>query len=203
MNWYDRIMPTVREIEPLLKESSLSISSLPGVKEIRVWGSYAENYKDKATPIREVDLIVKCYFDSGDLLAIEKGPMGPFSIPASELEEEGFNPQAVKFTKGLLKSCNFNADLWCLSSDEKMLHWGPVADTVDEWKELRKQAETKAEEKTGLCKKNIRKSNEENAKEWIGIYESTLRAFINKGPLGWYQTAFSETDNILESSIKI
>jgi len=196
-------MPTVRELEPMLKESSVKISSLPGVEELLTWGTYAECIRNKETPIREVELLVKCSFDSGDLLAIEKGPMGPFNIPFRDLEEEGFNPKAVKFTKGLLKACEFNVDYWCLSSDKQMLHWGPVADTIDEWRDLRKKAEEEAEAKTGYCRKTLKKASQQEAQEWIQLYENTLRLFIDKGPLGWYQASVEENDDLLKSAIKL
>lgn len=203
MSWYNRIIPTIKEIEPLLEKSSQKIHSLPGVKEIMAWGTYAENIHHKETPIREIELLVKCSFDSGDLLSIEKGPMGPFNIPFNELEEEGFNPQAVKFTKGLVKCCEFNADFWCMSSDNKLLHWGPVSDTIEEWKTVRKNAEDKAEHKTGFSRKNLKNSTQEEAKEWIKIYENTLRLFVNKGPLGWYQASSSNNGSLPEPYIKL
>lgn len=196
-------MPTIKELEPLVMDGSKKISSLPGVNEVIAWGNYAENIKNKNAPIREVELLVKCSFDSGDLLTILKGPMGPFDIPFNELEEEGFNPQAVKFTKGLLKSCEFNADYWCMSSDNKFLHWGPVSDTIEEWKTLRKKAEEEASLKTGFCRKTLKNASQQDSQEWIKIYENTLRLFIDKGPLGWYQSSVSEADNILAPSIKI
>lgn len=203
MGWYNRIMPTVEELEPLLKESAQIISNLPGVEEVRAWGTYAECSHQKKTPIREVDLLIKCSFNSGDMLAIEKGPMGPFSLPYSELEEEGFNIKAINFTKKLLKSCQFNAEFWSLSSDNKLLHWGPVSDTIDEWKEIRKNAEEKAETETGLTIKTIKQATQEQAKEWIQLYENALRVFINKGPIGWYQSYCPENQELLESSIKL
>ena len=188
-------MPTVKELEPLLKYSSQIIRSLPGVEKISVWGSYVENIKNKNTPIREVELFIKCSFNSGDLLAIEKGSMGPFHIPFSELEEEGFNPKAVVFTKGLIKSCNFKTNYWCLSSDKKILHWGHVVDSVEEWKNIRNEAEKQAELKTGCSRGNLKKENKQNIEEWIQSYENTIRLFVDKEPLGWHQVPKEKKDS--------
>jgi hypothetical protein len=203
MGWYSDIMPTVGDLEPLVVASAESIYKLPGVSSVRAWGSYAENAQKKTARIREVEILVKCSFNSGDLLAIEKGPMGPFNIHPNDLEDLGFNPKAVKFTKGLLKSCSFRSDLWTYSSDKKLLHWGPVADTIEEWKEVRKQSEEIAEKRTGFCRKTLKKASEEEAKEWVQSYEESLQSFISEGPLGWYESACSETREIIDSSIEI
>ena len=196
-------MPTVGELEKSVLSSAEKICSLPGASSVKAWGSYAENLSKKSSRVREVELLVTCSFDSGDLLAIEKGPMGPFGIPSDELEELGFNPRAVRFTKGLLKACSFPVDLWSYSSDNKLLHWGPVADTIDEWKAIRKQSEETAEQRTGFCRKTLKKASEEEAKEWIRSYEESLRSFISKGPLGWYESACSETREVIDSAIQI
>jgi hypothetical protein len=203
MGWYSDIMPTVGELQKAVSESAEKIYSLPGTESVNAWGSYADNFSKRTARVREVELLVKCSFDSGDLLAIEKGPMGPFNVPFDELEDLGFNPKAVKFTKGLLRSCSFPVDLWSYSSDNKLLHWGPVAETIDEWKAIRRQSEDIAEQRTGFCRKTLKKASESEAKEWIRSYEESLRSFISTGPLGWYESACSETGEVLDSAIEI
>lgn len=193
-------MPTIKELEPKVLASAEAICLIPGVKSVYSWGNYADCFSKKDTPIREVELLVLSSFNSGDLLAIDRGPMGPFNIAKDELEDLGFNPQAVSFTKHLLKKCEFRTEFWTLSSDKKLLHWGPVSDTIEEWKELRIQAEEKAEEKTGFCRKTLKKADQQKAKEWIQSYEDSLQSFINKGPLGWYESTYSEGNDLYASS---
>jgi len=203
MHWYERAQPTVQFLLEDVKSSIETISSIEGVDSVKVWGSFAENIKKATASVKEVDLVISCNFNSGDLLAIDKGSNGPFDIPFSDLEDEGFNPLAVSLTKKLIKSCStFNPEFWVVSRDQKLLHWGPVYDTIEEWKEVRKSADSKAEEITGIDRSSLHKSSKSDISNWFGIYEETIKEAAIAGPMGWYASS-SECQEMINDSIDL
>jgi hypothetical protein len=203
MKWYQKILPTIQDVEPYVIEVSRSISKIAGVKSVYAWGPYAENIKNKHYHIREIDLIADSKFHSGDLIAIdENDPLSPLSISNEDLQDLGFNPNAVKFTKEIIKLQQSDINLWCKSKDNKLLHWGIVPDTVEEWKELRAQAEEHAENITSVSRKSLKNASANVRKEWKEAYDETIQQFMDGSPIGWYQSSIS-TDDILNEAIKI
>tara|TARA_B100000614_G_scaffold262903_1_gene299923 strand:+ start:92944 stop:93555 length:612 start_codon:yes stop_codon:yes gene_type:complete len=202
MRWYQRALPTIGSVLPSIEKAAAEVAAIDGVNGVFAWGSLAENIADKTSSIKDIDILVTCDFDSGDLLAIEKGPTGPFAIKTSELEEEGFNPLAVAFTKKFVKSAGFRVDYWAISKDDKLLHWGPVTDSVEEFKELRKDAETKVSEKLKLERKNLHKASATQRQNWLDQYTEAIRNCVASGPLGWYMASAS-SEEILCNAIKL
>jgi len=202
MRWYQRALPTVESVLPGVEKAATEIAALNGINEVFAWGSLAENITNKTSSIKDIDILVTCDFDSGDLLAIEKGPTGPFSIKSSELEEEGFNPLAVAFTKQFVKSAGFRVDYWALSRDDKLLHWGPITDSVEEFKELRKDAEEKVSKKLNLERKNLHKASATKRQSWLDQYTEEIRSCVASGPLGWYM-ALASSEEILCNAVKL
>jgi len=202
MRWYQRALPTVGSVLPNVEKAAAEISALNGISGVFAWGSLAENITDKTSSIKDIDILVTCDFDSGDLLAIEKGPAGPFSIKSSELEEEGFNPLAVAFTKRFVRSAGFRVDYWALSKDDKLLHWGPITDSVEEFKELRKDAEEKVSKKLELERKNLHKASAAKRQNWLDQYTESIRSCVASGPLGWYMASAS-SEEILCNAVKL
>jgi len=203
MHWYERAQPTTCKLLPSVKQSISSISAMQGVEKVGLWGSFADNIKKANAPVREVDLLVFCNFNSGDLLAIDKGPSGPFRIRPEELEDEGFNPLAVSFTKKLIcSSKEIPIEYWAMSTDSKLLHWGPVADTVEEWKDIRKEADEKAEKYTGVSKNHLYKASPSKISSWFETYERSIKSAAAIGPMGWYPSS-SDYEEIVDNMIII
>lgn len=195
-------MPTVGDAEPYVQAMAKELASANGVKHVYVWGSFAENIKNTKYNCKDIDLLVVCGFNSGDLLAIDKTPFGAFETPEDELEDQGFNPLAVAFTKRYLKYGQYNIDQWALSSDNNLLHWGPLTDSVEEWKTLRTSAETNAKSITGLSRKQLCKASDDLRQRWRDAYDQTVQDFISGGPIGWYAAENIE-ENILDKAIRL
>jgi hypothetical protein len=202
MKWYERAIPKIGDIQPYLKEAAKNIASLNRVKNVYAWGIVAEKYDDKNFRIKDVDILIECNFDSGDLLAIDNSMQGALKIARNELEDLGFSPEAVDFTKTILKHKIPSIDFWAVSRDKKLLHWGPMTETVEEWKQVRKEAESKAETITGIKKKEIVKASESDRKKWHEAYENHIQEYSNGCPQGWYSSQ-NNVDKIFDKTIKL
>ncbi len=203
MKWYAKILPTIEEMSSTIEEIAKNISSVKGIRGVYAWGPYAEQIDNKNHRIKCIDILADCKFHSGDLLAIDDGdPLGPLSISADDIEASGFDPLAVKFTETCIRSQKPNIDLWALSKDKKLLHWGPIPETVEEWKELRKQAEEYAKEVTATTKKLLSSANIDIRSQWNEAYNSMIREFVNGSPIGWYESN-ADIDKVMAEIRKI
>lgn len=202
MRWYERAMPTIGDSKPYVEQVAKELLEVKGVENVYVWGSFAENIKQPKYNVKDIDLLVTCRFDSGDLLAIDKTPFGAFETPDSELEDQGFDVAAVNFTKKYLKYSQFNIDQWAISKDKKLLHWGQITDSVEEWKDLRISAEENARKKTGLSRKQLRSASEKTRGGWKEAYDKIVQDFISGGPDGWY-AAESLSEEVLQKAIRL
>lgn len=204
MNWYEKLIPNVSDKKEEVSGICENISNIPECEAVYIWGSFAENFKNKTAFVREAEILIKCNFDSGDLLAIDKSSSGPFGIPNEELEDMGFNPKAVSFTRKAIKMVQPYMEIWALSRDNKLLHWGPISDTVEEWKNLRKEAEIHASNELNLNKTALKKANREEVQQWMSEYQCFIRKEIeSRSPVGWYESKFKDIDEVLSSCIKI
>ena len=202
MRWYERSKPTIENALPYIKEAANDIIRIKGVTSVHAFGSFAENINNKKAAIKDIDLLVKCNFNSGDLLAIDKTENGPFNIKTSELEYEGFNPLAVSFTNKYLKFSQYNIDQWAISKDKKVLHWGPISEKISEWKDMRKQAEEEAYSISGISQNRLCKANTSQREKWIESYNNYIFNFISDEPVGWYSSD-SSIENVMDNSIKL
>lgn len=202
MRWYDRAIPKINDVMPYIKSAAKEISSLSKVKNVYAWGSIAENIEDTNYRVKDIDILIECSFDSGDLLAIDNSMTGALKIASDELEDFGFNPIAVKFTKSLLKMKIPSVDFWAISADKKLLHWGPITETIEEWKQVRKESETKTENITGILKKELCKASEQERKKWHEAYENNIREYSEGCPQGWYASQ-NNVDKVFEKAIML
>lgn len=202
MRWYERAMPTIGDAEPYIRQVAKELAETKGVKSVYVWGSFADHIKNSKYNIKDIDLLTVCGFDSEDMLSIDRSPFGAFETAESELEDMGFDPIAVAFTKKYLKYSQYNIDQWSVSKDGKLLHWGPLAESVEEWKDLRKSAETNASAATGFSRKHLGKATEADRRQWKEAYDKTVQDYISGGHIGWY-AADSCTKEILEKAIRL
>jgi hypothetical protein len=159
-------MPTVKELVPVINDICLQIKDIPGVNSVYIWGSYAENLSNPNYVVKDVDVIASTTFNSGDLLAIDNGQYSALRMKLSDLEDEGFDPRTVAFTKRFLAFDQYNVDHWATSSDNKLLHWGAIPDNQDDWRALHEEAERQATKLTGYKRADLRDSSEPKRKEW-------------------------------------
>jgi predicted nucleotidyltransferase len=199
-SWYKRYLPTVSDAKQSLSRLVDSIRGIDGAKDIYVFGSFVDNFDKPNHRIKDIDVIIKTPFHSEDLVAINHKAL---SYSASILEDEGYDPDSVKFSKDLKTIDNtIPIDVWVFSSDKKMLHWGPMISTRQEADELNKEAEEHAAKETGFNLKKIQAVSHIKRKNWYSVYRRYIQAQLGDMPSGWY---VSEEDvfSILEKAIKI
>jgi hypothetical protein len=202
MRWYEKAMPTVKDIASFVDEAAISLRTIKGVKAVHTFGSFAENISNPKFNVKDVDLLVECRFESGDLLAIDCGATSPLYLSRDDLEEEGFDPDCVAFTKKCLDLRKMSFDMWAIAKDQVLLHWGAMPESVEEWKEIRKKAEIDATIATGLKRANLCSASESERKSWKTAYDQTIQNFVNDHPTGWYAST-ADPKQILKQSIKI
>ena len=195
-SWYRKCLPKVSEVKNVLKEIS-ALKDIVGVKNIKIFGSLAQNFNNDSFRVKDIDLLVSTPFHSEDLQAINTDTL---SMKIDKLEEEGFDAQAIKFSKTLVKQDNLPLDLWVISSDKKLLHWGPVFDK-EESKEIDIEAEKFASKQTGFNLNRLSKASDENRKNWYSSYRSYLQKETEDMPTGWYIAENVDIKEIIKNSI--
>jgi hypothetical protein len=126
-----------------------------------------------------------------------------YSGSSNYLENQGYDPLAVFFSKEFVKLSSFNFDRWAISADRKLMHWGPIMVNKEDSDDIKKDAEEYAKKNTGIKKNNIIKSSEKNRKEWRASYYSFLHRYFKDMPTGWYKTENVKIKEILAKAIKI
>lgn len=202
MGWYEKAMPTVKDVTASVKEAADALRSMRGVKGIHAFGSYAENHSNPKFNLKDVDLLVECSFESGDLLAIDSGPCSALNMPREDLEDEGFDPHCVAFTKQCLKMRKTGFDMWAVASDGVILHWGSMPESVEEWREIRRKAESEANRVTQLKRPQLCTASEAERTKWRATYEETMQSLVSDGPLGWYSSTAAPS-SILEKAMRL
>ncbi len=99
-------------------------------------------------------------------------------MASTELKENGYDPDCVTFTNEILKPIKYNINHWVMSSDKQILHFGPILNSEDQ-KEIKLEAEVRAEKFSGIKKEALAELPEENKEAWINKY-------LNNMPQGWY-----------------
>lgn len=202
LSWYQQCMPRIKDIEPHLIKIAGEIKKIAGVKSFYVWGSYAKNHNNPQFRVKDIDIIVKNTFHSGDLVALDENIIKT-SNSYDFLEEQGFSPEAIKFSKELLSFNKYNIDHWAISADKKLLHWGPISVNKEESDDINKEAENYASNHTGCNRKRINGSSNNVRDNWYKLYHDYMNKIFADMPFGWYQTEDVKVKDILKSAIKL
>lgn len=181
-------MPTIADLTPVIDGICGEIKKIAGVKNVYLWGSYMKHLDKPTYAVKDVDIIAATSFDSGDLLAIDNSKYSALRLHPNDLEDEGFNPIAVQFTKKFLGYEKFNVDHWAVSKDGKLLHWGAIPENQDEWAELHAEAESRACASVGKKRAELFKETGEKRKEWRKVYDDYIASFLSKKSTGWCQS---------------
>ena len=198
-NWYNLIIPKVSEVKSILKNLIAPIKNTKGINGIYLWGSTASYYKNAAYRVKNIDIVYDTDCFSEDLLAIEKEILHTADIII--LEDEGFDLLAFNFTKKIEEINKSGINQWALSSDQKLLHWGPICSTIDDSQAIKEEAEKYAIKQTKI--KNLEKTSNKNRNNWYQFYEEYINKYFNNVPMGWYQSEETNIKNILNNIIKI
>ncbi len=188
MSWYKQSMPTISDLTPVIDGICAEIKTISGVKDVYLWGSYVEHLDKPTYAVKDVDIIATTSFDSGDLLAIDNSKYSALRLHPNNLEDEGFNPQAVSFTKQFLSYEKYNVDHWAVSRNGKLLHWGAMPENQDDWAVLHAEAEKRAQDIVGIGRADLHTFGKSTRKEWRKMYDDYISAFLSKKSTGWCQS---------------
>ncbi len=185
-SWYKRALPKIKDITPHIDEIAKTLKKIAGIDGLLLWGSFMK-YADKPNHIiKDIDLIAKTNFFSEDLITISDNEDSLFHKSIDVLEEEGFDPKCVRFTKEFLSFKDYNIDHWAISNDQKLLHWGIISESRDGWNELKKEAEAYADSIIG--NKKLSKLKQREKDQWSKLYNFYVNKALakSKAPTGWY-----------------
>ena len=202
MKWYEKAIPKVRDVIPHITDMCKKIAKSSHVKNIYIFNTLYENLNNPEYRIKDIDLLIDCKFDSGDLLAIDNTNNGALKMSHNLLTEWGYNPDTVNFTKTILEHKVPSLDFWAISNDKKLLHWGPISETLEEWKQIKKEAEHKTCTQTGFENNQFHLISENDRKKWHQFYENNIKEFYEGCPHGWYASQ-NKTDKILQHTHKV
>lgn len=201
-NWYQKCMPQVKDVEPFLKELFSNIISNENVRGVYIWGSYASNKSNPKFRLKDIDVIARTKFNSEDLISVDEQIVQQ-RLSQDYLENQGYDPFSVKFSQDFVGIKKYNIDHWAISSDRKLLHWGPIIVNREESDSINKEAEKHASDITGLNRKKISKASEEDRVTWYESYRDYLNRFFSNMPTGWYKTEEVKIKDILSEAIKL
>lgn len=185
-SWYKKTMPKVSDIKKIIGKIGEKIQNIDNVTDIYIWGSYLKNFKNNDFRVRNLDIITVANIDSQDLIAITGDDVELlFKTPAEDLEIDGYNPIAVNFTKLLLSIQDTNLNNWVIANDNKILHWGALAENEHEWQDIIEKTENYVSKISGIHRAKINK-NKKSAETWYELFKEKLEQEFNDIPLGWY-----------------
>lgn len=199
-NWYQNSFPTIKESESKIALITDLFPLKNGVKGIMVWGSYARNIDNPNFRVKDIDIIIKTTCHSEDLVSITKDA---FAIPENEIEDNGFDITALKISKKASKITDSILDLWSLSSDKKLLHWGPMASDKEESDAICLEAQSFAEKEVGVEKEKISRVSQDVRNSWYQAYKSHYMSQLKNMPFGWYCSESDNIEDILKQAIDI
>ena len=201
-SWYEKCMPKIQDIKPYIKQTVISLKKVEGVKSLYIWGSYSKNINKPNARIKDVDVLAKTNFYSGDLLSIDNKIVKNICSDRY-LENQGYDPEAIKFSKHFLTFAKYNVDCWAISKDSKLVHWGAICVNREESEDVNKEAEKYAVTNTGTQKNKIHRITEHDRKNWYNHYCHYLNQYFEGMPTGWYKTEDIKIKDILKNAIKI
>jgi len=199
--WYSHYMPKIKEITKSLPLVAEKLKAIPRLKSVYVIGSYVTYKNNPNQRIRDIDIVIKTSFHSEDMMAIDNEII-KLSGKKEYLEEQGFDPEAIKFSQNLINAKEDIWNLWVISKDKKLLHWGPIPENIEELNIVNKNAEEYAHKTTGFNLSKMKKLSEIKRKNWYNVYKNYLNTYFSNMPLGWYQSNTS-VKHILDSSIRL
>ncbi len=194
-------MPKIKDIKPYISASMSDFKKMDGVKSVYLWGSYSENIDKPNHRIRDIDVLARTKFHSGDLISIDNKIVKEI-CSIRYLENQGYDPASVYFSKKFLKLAKY-IDCWAISSDRKLLHWGPIFVNKKESEDMNVEAEIYASKLTGVERKKINKSSETVRKNWYNNYYKYINQQFKDMPTGWYKTENIKIKDITSKAVKI
>ena len=125
------------------------------------------------------------------------------NITTSQLEEDGYDPESYNITKQIVAVKNNGMNIWAISKDNKLLHWGAFFTDKEEYNEVKAEAEEYASIKTNISKNKINLISQKQANNWYKSYTDYMKKQFNNIPGGWYQSESEKIGDIFKNCIKI
>lgn len=185
--WYKKSQIKIYDIISHLPEILKQVSSIKKVKNLYVWGSFLKKENDKDAIIKDLDIVACADLFSEDLLSIENNEFSPLKMASSQLEENGYDPEAVNFTKEFIKITKLNIDHWAISNDKKILHWGNVIADENERKEIIKEAQDFASFEIGIKKQQLKNADKNIKQRWEVLFDHHYNKYLKEVPESWYK----------------
>ena len=208
-NWYKRSMPTVAQFKPFMLNLCETVKKIKGVNSVLVWGPFVNHIGEPEFVLKNVDIVAANDFHSGDLLSLstdttslEKNANSVFNLSKEKLEDEGFDPGSVSFTKKFIALKKYNVDHWAISNDDIVLHWGPLPAAKNEWEIIKKEAESYADGITGTSLFALHDKNQKTKNEWSVFYDQFVSQALSGMPFGWYKSDYNAKE-ILQTGLRL
>lgn len=195
-------MPKIKDVKKHLASTIEDIRKSKNVSSLYVWGSVAENFDIPNFRIRDIDVIASTDFHSGDLVAIDNEILKQ-KLSAEELENQGYSPEAIKFSNEFLELKKYNVDHWVISSDSKLLHWGPISPSREESDEINKEASNHATNHTGCDRDKIHHASQEVRDNWYEKHHEYLAQMFSDMPSGWYLSDSEDIQGVIDRAIQL
>lgn len=201
-SWFSKCLPKIKDIKSNLSYIAKDLNKIKGVKGLYLWGSVCENFNNPEYRVKDIDILARTNFNSGDLLSIDNDILTS-NFDDNSLENKGYDPYSIYFSKKFIEISEYNIDKWAISSDRKLLHWGPILENKNDTDYIIKEAEEFANVSTGLSFQKIQKRGDEERKLWHDYYKKYLDSYFKDMPSGWYKTDTIKIKEILKNTIKL
>lgn len=195
-------MPRVKDIRPHLSAIASSFKGMTGVRGIYVWGSFSANIDRPNFRVRDIDLLARTQFHSGDLVSVGEDIIKR-AMTQEGLENMGYDPRCVAFSRDFTKPSKYDMDFWAISSDRKLLHWGPIMINAEESQSVHKEAAEYAKKETGVDRLKMGHAEEETRENWYKSFCRYLDNYFQGMPSGWYKTEDMKIKDILSKAIRL
>ena len=195
-------MPRIKDVQPHLSEIVSSLKNIEGVRDIFVWGSYADNIHNENFRLRNIDILARTRFFSDDLLSVDKNIIKE-AIKIEELEDSGYDPQCVEFSQKFTQLSQYNINHWTISSDKKLLHWGPISESFKEGFSINNDAHKYALKETGISRNQLNLTSEKNRNNWYNCFSKYIKNYTENMPSWWYKIEDVVIKDVLKKAIKI
>jgi len=195
-------MPRIKDVSPHLASLVSDLKKKDGIKGLYIWGSFARNIANLDHRLIDIDILARTYFNSGDLLSINNDVISTSSCD-DYWERQGYDPLAIKFSQEFIKLSKYNIDHWAISSDRKLLHWGPTGFNQKESIEIKTEALNYANKQAGILYKKLNKTSDNKRKKWYEHYYHYVNKNYEGMPSGWYKTETVKIKTLILNAIKI
>lgn len=203
-NWFKEIACPIYDSNNKIDYTKLipKKSIMPGIDKIYIFGSVIESIKKKKSLVEEIDVLYKSCQNYSDFLTVDDNIINK-KIAKKTCEKLGYNYEAVKVSKIINKYQNSFINHWILTDDNKLIHWGPISETKEEYDCLKKEAKKYASGYINIFKKGFKECEGLDKENWYYLYKRYINNFFEDIPGGWYQLSDRNIESFIGNKIEI